>query len=305
MTPLVSIIVVTFNAAEHIENAIKSFLNQNFESKELIIIDGNSKDNTVRIIQKFQSENIRWLSEPDNGIYDAMNKGVHLAKGEWIYFLGSDDYFVDENVLSRVFTNNLIGVDFLYGNVIMSPKNKIYDGPFDRRKILFKNICHQAIFYRKSIFNTLGLYNIRYKSLADWHFNIKCFFTDKIQVKYTPQLIANFASGGISKQNTDLAFFREFLFPINLQQLNEGGLQKLINIQFYDSWWRLLRSLRLRGKMDLLNQFAGKERVPKVIQHMFNLQQKVHLDILKNGFVSKTLMFLSYGRSLTNNSYRQ
>ena len=303
MGPKVSIIIVTFNAEKQIHSAVKSVIDQSYDNKELIIVDGASSDNTLEIIKNYadKAPYLKWISEPDKGVYDAMNKGINIASGEWLYFLGADDFILNSDVINSIFNYNLQdGFDLLYGNVIMSPKNKIYDGPFDRSKILLKNICHQAAFYKKSIHNTIGLYDINYKSLSDWHFNIKCFFNDKIEIKYIPQLIANFTTGGISKQNIDLDFFRRFLFPFSLQQLNSATLQKLNNIRFYDSWWRLLRNLRLHSETNLLSKLATNENNPKVIQNMFNLQQKVPFKALGNGFISKILMFLSYCRHLIN-----
>ena len=130
--PLISIITVTYNAAETIEETILSVINQSFDNFEFLIIDGGSTDDTINVIKKFQHKIDYWKSEPDSGIYDAMNKGVKSAKGEFIYFLGGDDLLFNSNVLGDLCSVLLDGkkyimamfflkkeIQFMMGNLIL------------------------------------------------------------------------------------------------------------------------------------------------------------------------------------------
>src|SRR5688572_31229641 len=139
--PFLSIVIPTFNSAQALSTTLASVLGQTFADIEVLVIDGHSTDNTVEIIQSFQDRRIRILSEKDNGVYDAMNKGVSMSAGTWIYFLGSDDMLFSsrtlENVTARLTSTE---AEFVYGNVRIdgdSPWAKhdsIYDGKFTREK---------------------------------------------------------------------------------------------------------------------------------------------------------------------------
>src|SRR5690606_10153742 len=107
--PLISIIIPTYNSAKTLRQALTSVVGQTYKKIEVLIIDGCSNDDTLVIVQSYAAEDsrLKWVTEPDNGIYDAMNKGIQLAKGEWLYFLGSDDKLHDEYVLEKIFQNSL------------------------------------------------------------------------------------------------------------------------------------------------------------------------------------------------------
>lgn len=205
-SPFFSIIIPTYNSDGFISKAIESLLFQTFSNYEVLIIDGDSKDNTLDIARNFNDRRITVFSEGDNGIYDAMNKGISHAKGSWLYFLGSDDFLWDKEVLADVARCiNENEADFIYGNAFSPEYGENYDGPFTNEKLISKNICHQAIFYHKSIFKKKGLYNIDYKVCADYDFNLKCFFDKSIRKLHIPRLIAKFNAGGKSNlQKSDL-----------------------------------------------------------------------------------------------------
>jgi glycosyltransferase involved in cell wall biosynthesis len=191
---IVSIITPSFNAANYIESAIESVLNQNYKNWEHIIIDGDSSDNTIEIIRKYK--HIRFISEPDNGIYDAMNKGVKLAKGDWLYFLGSDDQFVNNYVLDNLFKNDVTQYGVVYGNVYWDKRR--FGEVYDKYKIIKRNITHQALFYRKSVFEKHGFYSERYKVWADYEMNLKWIGDPEIKHKYFNIDICNYNTSGYS-----------------------------------------------------------------------------------------------------------
>lgn len=299
--PKLSIITVVFNGAATIQRAIHSVLSQSFQDFEYIIIDGKSTDGTIDIIKKINSEKIFWISEPDKGIYDAMNKGIHIAKGEWIYFLGSDDCLNNNEVLYKTFQFNLNEIDIVYGNVYSSKLKRIFDGPTNKEKLLFHNLCHQAIFYKRKIHEVYGYYNLTFMLFSDWEFNLRCFLDEGIKTLYIELVIAVYAEGGLSTVHSDIPFLRYHLLPINLQYLNKMGVKKLINIKYYDRWWRLMRSLSL-GKNEDISSIYNAESIPAAILIMNKFQKKIPYSLLKNGIFSKSYMFLSYlFNALTNN----
>ena len=209
--PKISIIIPTFEASKTLSVALESILEQSFTDYEILIIDGFSTDNTVEIAKSYQDERIRIISERDNGIYDAMNKGIRLAEGEWLYFLGSDDRLFDNEVLENVHQSLLkCNCDVVYGDVIFAISGKVYNGEFTKLMLLEKNICHQSIFTKKSVFNKTGLFNIEYKALADWHFNIKWFNNKTVKRKYIGQIIASYYEDGYSFNNLDSNFTKDW-----------------------------------------------------------------------------------------------
>jgi len=190
--PFFSIIVPTYNSSSTVLDCIESVLNQSFIDFEILLIDGQSKDDTINKVEQLIDTRICILSEKDKGAYDAMNKGIDLARGEYLFFLGSDDRFFNRDVLSLIYKNiKEYESDIIYGNVVLLSNNGIYDGEFDRVKLSNeKNICHQSVFYHKNVFKRLGKYNLDFPIYADWDFNIRCFSTPDLQIKYIDVCIA-------------------------------------------------------------------------------------------------------------------
>lgn len=201
---LFSIITPTYNCGTKIVQTINSVLSQDGNLFEYIVIDGNSQDGTQSEIEKFDAH-IEFVSEPDLGVYDAMNKGIDMARGKYIYFLGAGD------TLRANALRNLAGMmpeselAFVYGNVYWVDEAFIYGGEFDKLRLETYNICHQAIFYERAIFDVFGKYELRYKILADYVLNIKCFGNDNIQKIYLDYVVANFEGGGLSARHKDAA----------------------------------------------------------------------------------------------------
>jgi len=194
---VLSIITVVYNGEQTIEQTIKSVLGQPYEHIEYIIIDGGSTDGTVDIIKKYENNISQWISEKDNGIYDAMNKGIQLATGDFIAFINADDWY-SENALSIV--GNCIqenpSIDFFYGNL-----NFIKD---DGTIVLWKGnrgfkgleIPHPTIFIRSIVLKS-NLFNTSFKIAADAELTLKLFHI-KIKNFYIDKVIANFRDGGLS-----------------------------------------------------------------------------------------------------------
>ena len=187
--PLISIITVSFNAVKTIEQTILSVVNQTYPNIEYVIIDGGSTDGTVDIIKKYEDKIAYWVSKPDKGIYDAMNKGIEKAKGDYLFFLGADDTLFDD-ILCKV-SVFLKKRDIVYGNIYLTYKKKVYNGKFNSFRLIFGNIPHQGIFYNKRIFKKYR-YDLTYKYLADYYLNLLCWKDKTIYFKYIPLIITNY-----------------------------------------------------------------------------------------------------------------
>lgn len=228
--PKISIITPTLNSEKDLEACVLSVAGQTYENKEHLIIDGKSTDNTIDIIKKYAEKypHLRWISEKDGGIYEAMNKGVDMAGGEWVYFLGSDDVFFDNNVLESLFNNQTLNdLDLVYGNVLWGNTGDLYAGKFSTLKLMQKNICHQAIFLKKELFKKIGNFDTKYKALADYVFNIKWFSDESIKYKYIKNIIAKYNPCGHSSSHKDIEFLSDRdsiidkYFPKEYGQLNK------------------------------------------------------------------------------------
>jgi glycosyltransferase involved in cell wall biosynthesis len=211
--PKISIIIPTKNSENTISECLESIINQNYNNFEIIILDGISTDNTIKIIENYVSEYpevIKFFSEIDYGIYDAMNKGIDLVSGTWIYFMGSDDVFYSNSILSDIFTiDSYYNYDMIYGNVEFLNSKKFHGGKFSKFRIINENICHQAIFTKKNIFNVLGKFETKYKTYADWVFNIQLFGNNKFKLKYINKTIAVFNENGFSSNRNDNEFQKD------------------------------------------------------------------------------------------------
>jgi glycosyltransferase involved in cell wall biosynthesis len=294
--PLISIITVVYNGAATLEKTIQTVLAQTYDSFEYIIVDGGSTDGTLAILDTYRAHIAKYVSEPDKGVYDAMNKGIRMASGHWLFFLGADDILYDNEVLASV--AGALGdgplappPDLLYGNVVSPSYKGIYDGQFTFEKLLSKNISHQAIFYKRQLFDRIGNYNLHYKAYADWAFNIRCFADQGIRTAYLDRVVAEFGEGGISSRH-DVPFLREVLIPEKLRLLSKNGPRRLRNLPTYDEWWRLVRNAGIRRaeELDELARLAA----PAGLKRMARWQSRISPQSLRIGILSKCLMFASY-----------
>ena len=205
---LFSLITPVFNSGAKIQRTIESVLSQKPELFDYIIVDGKSTDDTVAAIGPYKNE-VTFISESDRGIYDAMNKGIERASGKYLYFLGAGDSLKPDVLESIAPLLPISGPAFVYGNVFWEDSGLVYAGKFGKAKLRKQNICHQAIFYERRIFDLIGKYELRFKVLADWVLNIKCFGNNQIKKHYLDEIIANFEGGGFSLKTPDEAFDRE------------------------------------------------------------------------------------------------
>lgn len=197
-SPKISIITVCYNAESEIECTIRSVLEQTFIDYEYIIVDGGSKDNTMQIVNKYRDKITYIISEPDLGIYDAMNKGIKLASGEWLNMMNAGDKYVDENVLENVFKNHVPdNVWVLYSDYYMYKSN----GQIVRYNVDLINkssFNHQCTIYRRFLHQMHGYYIVTKEIIIS---DILFFYAIPTnQMMKIDTVIAYFVGGGISSK---------------------------------------------------------------------------------------------------------
>ena len=208
-----SIITINRNNAEGIERTILSVIDQKFTNYEYIIIDGDSTDDSVEIIKKHSEHISFWVSEPDSGIYNAMNKAIKVATGEYLIFMNSGDCFISSDTLTNVFTENPME-DLLVGNTIMNWKRRK-----ERRsiasKITFYNILshrcipHQATFTKRYLFDEIGFYEEEFKICADRNFFFLALFKFNKSFKRLNEDIALMDTTGVSSIESNFSLIKE------------------------------------------------------------------------------------------------
>lgn len=205
----ISIVTAAFNSAATIKDTIESVLSQDYPNIEYIVADGGSKDGTVEILKSY-GDQIKWISEKDSGIYDAMNKGVKMATGDAIGVVGSDDFYPDNQAISKVvkaFKES--NADSVYGDlhyVDAVNTNKIVrnwkSGTYDRQRFLNGWMPpHTAFFLKKSAYDTYGLYDTTYRSAGDYELMLRMLYKHHVSSFYIPEVLMKMRIGGDSNSS--------------------------------------------------------------------------------------------------------
>ena len=233
----VSILTCVLNNERFIEDSIKSFQNQNYLNKEQIIIDGGSTDNTLNVIDREKNSAIKLYSSKDNGIYDAINKGINLADGDIIGILHSDDFYENEEVLSnvvKVFKNT--DADLVYGDLVYVSKKKNLKLRYWQAGDFFDNKInkgwmppHPAVFIKKVVFSKIGNYNTTYKISSDYDFLVRAFINKNINKHYLKKTLIKMRIGGVSN-NSISNLFKKITEDFRIIKVNKiGGLLTLFS----------------------------------------------------------------------------
>ena len=223
--PKISIITVCKNAENAIERTMLSVVTQSCfsENIEYLIIDGASTDKTIEIIQQYADKYpIKWISEPDSGIYNAMNKGIKLATGDHLLFLNAGDYLIHYNVV-KLLLNTFVDNEFdvIHGNTFCID---VFSGKYFVRGVkenpgsdfFFVNtLPHQATFYKKDVFEKFGGYEENFRIISDNLLNKKLLCDHKVSAKYVDQIISVFLNDGISSTNRELDLQERKIFQEN------------------------------------------------------------------------------------------
>ena len=217
----ISIIIATFNRDHFIESCVLSILRQTIKDIEIVIIDGRSTDSTLDKLQPLieNNQNIKFYSEPDLGIYDALNKGIEKANGNIIGFVHSDDILFEANIIERI-VNTLQNseIDGVYGDleyVHRSDVNMVLrywkSCPFNNQ-LLKKGWTppHPSLYLKKEVYNKHGKFNLEYKISADYDFILRIFKDDSLKFEYIPRVITRMRTGGISNKNIKNILIKTF-----------------------------------------------------------------------------------------------
>ena len=212
--PLITIVVAVLNRAYCIESFIESVINQSYKNVELIIIDGGSTDGTLEILKEYDAHIDCWVSEPDNGIYDALNKGIRLAKGDWINIQGSDDLLYDS--LASVAPYLVSDHTIYYGDLFYKYQKKVNFGLMTRYQLSQYRFGHHRFFFPRHLFNYYT-YNLRYPICADYEMVVRAYADKKFNFEYIPVVVAGYNDrDGASSHRVDHVFNRDrFRFMLN------------------------------------------------------------------------------------------
>ena len=233
----ISILTCVLNNEKFIADSIKSVQNQIYKNKEHIIIDGGSIDKTIDIVNRLNNNDISIVSSQDNGIYDAINKGINLASGDIIGILHSDDFYADYNVLSSV--NEVFekkNADIVYGDLLYVSKNKKLNVRYWRAgEFLDRNIKrgwmppHPTVFIKKEVFKKIGNYNTNYKISSDYDFLIRVFTNYDIKKQYIKKTLIKMRIGGTSNKSITNLLRKSFEDFKIIKKNKIGGFLTLLN----------------------------------------------------------------------------
>lgn len=201
----ISVITAAYNSQATIAFTIESFLSQSHQKKEMLVIDGASNDNTLKIVESFGSNDIRVFTGKDHGVFDAMNKGLHLFQGDAVGFLNSDDTFHDTGVLADI-AAAMSNADIVYGDLNMVTDHRTKrlvrlwrGGKFGRYSYqLGWGPPHPSFYMRKEVAARVGDYDLSYVTTSDYDYMLRALALHNFRVRYIPRLIADFQMGGIS-----------------------------------------------------------------------------------------------------------
>jgi glycosyltransferase involved in cell wall biosynthesis len=262
-SPLISIITVVYNCVNTLEETILSVINQDFDNFEYIIIDGGSTDGTIEIINKYQDKIAKFISEPDNGIYDAMNKGLSHSNGQWVNFMNAGDLFYKKNILTNIFTAENLNFDMIYGNVCFFDENQcfILNTKSNKYKINLNAINHQSVFIKKNIHNP---FSSEYKISADHNLIYKIVKFNNC--KHINIIVCKFLIGGLSA-NSRLIRNERFFISLKNGNIIDSLLAVFIylyatfKILFKFLFINLLTPQSYRKIIDIKNRLEGNSYV--------------------------------------------
>jgi glycosyltransferase involved in cell wall biosynthesis len=263
MTKL-SIITINLNNLSGLQKTMQSVFAQTFTDYEYIIIDGESCDGSKEVIEKHQNKLVYWVSEKDTGIYNAMNKAVTQAKGEYLLFLNSGDYFCSNEVLKAICAD-LNEEDIIYGNIMIDfgseKRLKTFPDVLTFAYFLKASLPHPATFIHRSLFNKTGLFKEDNKIVSDWEFFITAFSFYQATYKHVHLIVSNFDSTGVSstRESVEVIFnekqrilSRDFKLFLDDYKKAEETVERLRNAE---SKIQLHENSRLRKLANSIKQF--------------------------------------------------
>lgn len=254
----ISVITVNYNNDNGLKQTIESVISQTYSNIEFLIIDGGSNDNSLAIIKEYANQISYWVSEKDNGVYSAMNKGILKASGDYIIFMNSGDVFNDANVLNTVVPKFNTKAYFIYGNNYKKKENskrlKTYPEKLSFSFFYGSSLNHQATFINKKAFTALFLYDENKKIVADWELFIVGICKENLPYQYINETICIYDFTGMSsngknisiieKEKTDTftKYFPAFIEDYKeVSQLNSKRIQQVLHIQKSPLTWKFFK----------------------------------------------------------------
>jgi glycosyltransferase involved in cell wall biosynthesis len=229
--PLITVITVVFNGEQFLEETILSVINQTYGNVEYIIIDGGSTDSTLEIIRKYEHAIDYWVSEKDKGIYDAMNKGIDLATGEWLNFMNADDVFFNHQVLGNMIPIFCKSECVLYSGSIQYDLGNVICPSMGKDTFLHNTIPHQGAFYSRVLFVSFR-YDDKLRIMADYELNLLISQSNK-EYLLSKDIIAQCRDGGVSRRLLLMSFKETCIIKFrNLSFIENLYFQPLFCIKF-------------------------------------------------------------------------
>lgn len=254
----ISIITINYNDKLGLEKTIESIVSQTYSEYEFIVIDGDSNDGSKDIIANYNSRIDFWVSEKDSGIYNAMNKGIKKANGDFVIFMNSGDTFCNENVLKNCILEINTDFDLFYGDAYFITKNETvkveYPDKLSFHFFTINSLCHQACFIKRSLFYDIFFYNENFKIISDWEFMIYIICNKNIKYKHLNQFITNYDYEGISSKPETIELIKketkivmETYFPAfiddykNIAEIESKRIKNILKIKKHPFAWKLLK----------------------------------------------------------------
>jgi glycosyltransferase involved in cell wall biosynthesis len=257
LTPLISIITINYNNAAGLERTIQSIVSQTYMDFEYLIIDGNSADGSKEIIRKYADKITYHISEPDSGIYNAMNKGIAQAKGKYLLFINSGDELTGVESLHSVYKHlndeDLVYFDLLLQLSAKETQVKMYPDKLWFSYFMFDSLPHPASFIKRELFTRLGPYNENLKIVSDWGFFLTAICKHNISYKHIAAVFSLFHLDGISSTTTN-----NFLIASEKRQVLQTEFPMFANL--YDELWeaRLLKENSIAIRPPILKRVLRK-----------------------------------------------
>lgn len=273
--PKLSIITVNLNNLNGLKETVVNLFSQTYTDYEFIIVDGNSNDGSKEYIDTISDRVDSWVSEPDKGIYNAMNKGIRMATGDYVCFLNSGDAFLDSYTLEKFFDKSTENIDIYYGDVIFKKKNKKRFIPAPKTLtypfLISNSINHQSSFIKRALFDELFLYNENLTIVSDWEFTIYAVCIKGIRTQHLDMTVSICDGTGISniKKNQDKILNErqaviDRLFPLFAFRVDEiTTIQSKRGMQFVYIKQHAVSYRFLKWFMSLLLVFLPKHKIEK------------------------------------------
>jgi glycosyltransferase involved in cell wall biosynthesis len=231
--PVVSIITAVRNGALCLERTIQSVLSQSYSPIEYIIIDGGSTDGTIDVIRRYDDKISSWVSEPDNGISDAFNKGIAAAHGEFVALLNADDWLSEDQIAQGVRALQSFSADYVYGDLLFHDENGVIlyriNGDPDYGRIIrskMPELCHPTVLARRSVYERFGLFDTRYRYAMDYEWALR-LHVQGAQGKYVKEIVGHMGLGGASD-----ASFRQAIREVRDIAIQYGRSRIIAEIEY-------------------------------------------------------------------------